>query len=382
MELQTKIEKVFEERFGGKGAIYASAGRINLIGEHTDYNGGFVFPGAIDKVIMAEIRPNDTDNVRVFSIDIDDYAEFGLNENDAPKASWARYIFGVCREIIKRGGTVGGFDAVFAGNVPLGAGLSSSAALESCFAFALNDLFNGNSIDKFELARIGQSTEHNYCGVNCGIMDQFASVFGKKDHLMRLDCRSMEYEYFPFKVDGYTLVLVDSVVKHELADSPYNKRRASCERVAKRLGVETLRDATMEMLDAAKSDITAEDYFRAKFVIEEKQRVLDVCDALVAGDLETVGRCMYETHNGLSKDYEVSCEELDFLNDIAKECGVTGSRIMGGGFGGCTINLVKNELLPNFLEQARTRFNEKYGHEPKIYEVIISDGARKIADAQ
>ena len=331
---------------------------------------------------MAEIRANDTETVRVYSIDIDDYAEFGLNEADAPEASWARYIFGVCRETIKRGGKVEGFDAVFAGNVPLGAGLSSSAALESCFAFALNDMFNGNNIDKFELARIGQSTEHNYCGVNCGIMDQFASVFGKKDHLMRLDCRSMEFEYFPFKADGYTLVLVDSVVKHELADSPYNKRRASCERVAKRLGIETLRDADMAMLEAVKSDITAEDYFRAKFVIEEKDRVLAVCDALNKGDFETVGRCMYETHRGLSKDYEVSCEELDFLNDIANECGVTGSRIMGGGFGGCTINLVKNELLPHFLDEAKARFNKAYGHEPKIYEVIISDGARKIADAQ
>ena len=380
MELKEKITTTFAGRFGGEGTLYASAGRINLIGEHTDYNGGFVFPGAIDKVIMADIRPNDTDKVRVYSIDIDDYAEFGLNEADAPQQSWARYIFGVCREIIKRGGKVEGFDAVFAGNVPLGAGLSSSAALESCFAFALNDLFNGNSIDKFELARIGQSTEHNYCGVNCGIMDQFASVFGKKDHLMRLDCRSMEYEYFPFKADDYTLVLVYSVVKHELADSPYNKRRASCERVAKRLGIETLRDADHAMLDAIKSDITAEDYFRAKFVIEEKERVLEVCDALVKNDFETVGRCMYETHRGLSKDYEVSCEELDYLNDIAKECGVTGSRIMGGGFGGCTINLVKNDLLDSFIATAKERFNEKYGHEPKIYEVIISDGARKLEE--
>ncbi len=381
MELQNKIDSTFEAKFGRHGTIYASAGRINLIGEHTDYNGGFVFPGAIDKVIMAEIRANGTDKVRVYSIDIDDYAEFGLTEGDAPSQSWARYIFGVCREILKRGGKVEGFDAVFAGNVPLGAGLSSSAALESCFAFAMNDMFNGNAIDKFELARIGQSTEHNYCGVNCGIMDQFASVFGKKDHLMRLDCRSMEYEYFPFEPKGYTLVLVDSVVKHELADSPYNKRRASCERVAKRLGIETLRDATMEMLDSVKSDISAEDYFRAKFVIEEKDRVLTVCDALVAGDYDTVGRCMYETHAGLSKDYEVSCVELDFLNDIAKECGVTGSRIMGGGFGGCTINLVKDELLPSFISTAKARFNEKYGHEPKIYEVIISDGARKVAEA-
>lgn len=375
--MKTIIHNEFTKRFGQEGVFYASAGRINLIGEHTDYNGGYVFPGAIDKVIMAEIAPNDTDKVRVYSIDIDEYVEFGLNEEDAPTQSWARYIFGVCREILKRGGSVKGFDAVFAGNVPLGAGLSSSAALESCFAFALNDMFNDNSIDKFELARIGQSTEHNYCGVNCGIMDQFASVMGQKGKLMRLDCRSMEFEYFPFNPEGYELVLLDSAVKHELADSPYNKRRASCERVAKRLGLETLRDATMTMLKAIRTDITAEDYFRAKFVIEEKDRVLAVCDALNAGDYETVGQKMYETHRGLSDDYEVSCEELDFLNDIARECGVTGSRIMGGGFGGCTINLVKKDLLDKFVETAKVKFNEKYGHEPKVYPVVISDGAHK-----
>ena len=194
-----------------------------------DYNGGFVFPGAIDKVIMAEIKPNGLRKVRVYSMDIAEYVEFGLDENDAPVQGWARYVFGICREILKRGGKVNGFDAVFAGDVPLGAGLSSSAALESCFAFALNDLFNDNSIDKFELARIGQSTEHNYCGVNCGIMDQFASVFGRKGNLMRLDCRSMEYGYFPFSPEDYRLVLVDSRVKHELKDSPYNRRRESCE---------------------------------------------------------------------------------------------------------------------------------------------------------
>lgn len=375
--MKTIIHNEFTKRFGQEGVFYASAGRINLIGEHTDYNGGYVFPGAIDKVIMAEIAPNDTDKVRVYSIDIDEYVEFGLNEEDAPTQSWARYIFGVCREILKRGGSVKGFDAVFAGNVPLGAGLSSSAALESCFAFALNDMFNDNSIDKFELARIGQSTEHNYCGVNCGIMDQFASVMGQKGKLMRLDCRSMEFEYFPFNPEEYELVLLDSAVKHELADSPYNKRRASCERVAKRLGLETLRDATMTMLKAIRTDITAEDYFRAKFVIEEKDRVLAVCDALNAGDYETVGQKMYETHHGLSDDYEVSCEELDFLNDIARECGVTGSRIMGGGFGGCTINLVKKDLLDKFVETAKVKFNEKYGHEPKVYPVVISDGAHK-----
>ncbi len=377
-EMKKRIADAFSDRFGGVGSFYASAGRINLIGEHTDYNDGFVFPGAIDKVIMAEIRPNNSKKVRVYSMDIDQYVEFGLLEEDAPSESWARYIFGVCREIHKRGGKVEGFDAVFAGNVPLGAGLSSSAALESCFAFALNDLFNGNSIDKFELARIGQSTEHNYCGVNCGIMDQFASVFGRKGNLMRLDCRSMEYEYFPFDPEGYSLVLVDSRVKHELADSPYNRRRQSCERVAKALGLPSLRDADMAMLDRIRPDISAEDYFRAKFVIEEKQRVLDVCDALERADYKTVGKKMFETHRGLSYDYEVSCEELDFLNEEARRLGVTGSRIMGGGFGGCTINLVPDELHDKFVAQLSEAFNKKYGHKPNIYDVVISDGARKL----
>lgn len=376
--MKEKIISLFKERFGSEPVLYASSGRINLIGEHTDYNGGFVFPGAIDKCIMAGIKENGSDKVRVYSADLDNYCEFGLNEEDKPQEQWACYVFGVCRETIKRGGIVKGFDAVFAGNVPLGAGLSSSAALESCFAFAMNDMFNDNKIDKFELAKIGQSTEHNYCGVNCGIMDQFASVFGKKDHLMRLDCRSLEYKYYPFDAKGYKLVLLDSRVKHELVDSPYNKRRESCERVAATLGVETLRDASMQMLEANRDKISDEDYKRAVYVIGEKQRVLDVCDALERGDFETVGDRMYKTHEGLSKDYEVSCVEIDYLNDIARECGVTGSRIMGGGFGGCTINLVKDELHDEFISTAKRKFNEKYGHEPMVYDVIISDGARRV----
>ncbi|MBR6813005.1 MAG: galactokinase [Tidjanibacter sp.] len=375
----TNVKQLFIERFGAEPAIYTSPGRINLIGEHTDYNGGFVFPGAIDKAMVAAIRPNGSDRVRAYAADLDAYAEFGLEESDLPAEQWARYIFGVCREIIKRGGTVKGFDTVFSGNVPLGAGLSSSAALESTFAFALNDI-GGLGIDKFELARIGQSTEHNYCGVKCGIMDQFASVFGKAGHLMRLDCRSMEFAYFPFapEAHGYRLVLIDSVVKHELVGSPYNDRRASCERVAAALGQEFLRGATMESLEALRGQISEEDYHRARFVIGEERRVLDVCDALEKGDYQTVGERMYQTHEGLSKDYEVSCEELDYLVDVARECGVTGSRIMGGGFGGCTINLVRAELYDNFIATASAKFAEKCGHAPKVYEVVISDGARKV----
>lgn len=381
--MKEKISKKFQELFNTTGSFYTSPGRINLIGEHTDYNGGFVFPGAIDKGMLAEIKPNGTGKVRAFSIDLDDYAEFGLTEEDAPKANWARYIFGVCREIIKRGGEIQGFDTTFAGDVPLGAGMSSSAALESTYAFALNELFDLN-INKFELAKIGQSTEHNYCGVNCGIMDQFASVFGQKGHLIRLDCRSLEYKYFPFDPEsaGYKLVLLDSVVKHELASSAYNKRRQSCERVVVAIKrnhpeVDFLRDATMEMLNEVKADVTAEDYMRAEYVIEEIQRVLDVCDALEKGDYETVGEKMYGTHHGMSKLYEVSCEELDFLNDIAKECGVTGSRVMGGGFGGCTINLVKADKYDAFVKKAFAEYAKKFGHEPKLYNVVISDGARR-----
>ena len=377
--MKEKIKELLKELFGDGGTLYASSGRINLIGEHTDYNGGFVFPGAVDCGIMAEIKLNGSDKVCAYSIDMDEYAEFGLNEEDAPSQGWAKYIFGVCRETIKRGGKISGFNTVFAGDVPLGAGMSSSAALESTFAYALSYLF-GLDTDRFELARIGQATEHNYIGVKCGIMDQFASCFGKKGNLMRLDCRSMEFEYFPFDPEqhGYKLVLLNSCVKHELVGSPYNDRRASCERVAAALGQEFLRGATMEQLDAIKDSISDEDYRRARYVIGEEKRVLDVCEALEKGDYETVGERMYETHWGMSKDYEVSCVELDFLATVAKECGVTGCRIMGGGFGGCTINLVKTELYDNFITTAKQKFAAEYGHEPKVLSVVISDGARKL----
>ncbi|MCM1151312.1 MAG: galactokinase [Alistipes sp.] len=376
MNTQLIVDK-FEELYGPGAELFASPGRINLIGEHTDYNGGFVFPGAVDKGIVAAIRLNGTERMRAYALDLGESSEFGLGEEDKPAEAWACYLFGVCREIIKRGGRIGGFDTVFSGDVPLGAGMSSSAALESTYAFALDELY-ACGIDKFELARIGQSTEHNYCGVNCGIMDQFASVFGKKGCLMRLDCRSMEFEYFPFDPKGYRLMLVDSRVKHELVGTPYNDRRASCERVAKVLGQEFLRGATMERLDAIRDRISDEDYKRARYVVGEERRVLDVCDALQRGDYETVGHRMYETHWGMSEDYEVSCEELDFLVRVAEECGVTGSRIMGGGFGGCTINLVREELYDRFVAEAKKRFAEKYGHEPQIYDVVISDGARRL----
>ena len=380
--MKTRISEKFKTLFGNEGEFFASAGRINLIGEHTDYNGGYVFPGAIDKGIIAEIALNGSDKVCAFSLDMDEYVEFGLNEEDKPHQSWACYLFGVCRETIKRGGKVAGFNTVFAGDVPLGAGLSSSAALESTYAFAINEL-NGNGIDRFELAKIGQSTEHNFCGVKCGIMDQFASCFGREGSLIRLNCKTLEYKYFPFNPKCYKLVLVDSCVKHELASSAYNKRRQSCENAAAAIRknhpeVEFLSDAKRLWLDEVRSDIPQEDFLRAEYVIGEVQRVLDVCDALERADYETVGELMYQTHFGLSHLYEVSCEELDFLNKLARKMEVTGSRVMGGGFGGCTINLVKEELYQDFVDAAIEKFTQKFGHAPKIYDVVISDGARKL----
>ena len=379
-DVRSRFIKHFD---GTTGSVYASPGRINLIGEHTDYNNGFVFPGAVQQGMIAEIKPNGTRNVNAYSIDLKDKVTFSLDDPKGPSASWARYIFGVCREMMELGVPVQGFNTAFAGDVPLGAGMSSSAALESCFAFALNDLWGDNKIEKMELARVGQRTEHKYIGCNCGIMDQFASVHGKAGSLMRLDCRSGEFEYFPWEPKGYRLVLVNSQVKHTLAGSPYNDRRLSCERVAAIIAkhhseVETLRDANYEYLEEVKAEVTEEDYKRAKYVIGEVDRVLKVCDALEAGDYETVGQMMYATHNGLSKEYEVSCEELDFLNDIAKEEGVTGSRIMGGGFGGCTINLVSDEMYDNFTKVVKNKFAEKYGKEPIIIDVVIGDGSRKL----
>lgn len=382
--MKERIQDKFKSLFGEGGSLYASAGRVNLIGEHTDYNGGYVFPGAIDKGIMAQIRLNGTDKVNLYSVDYDEQTSFGLNEEDKPEQQWARYVFGVCRETIKRGGKVAGFDAVFAGDVPLGAGLSSSAALESCFAFAINDL-NANGIDLFELAKIGQSTEHNYCGVNCGIMDQFASCFGKKGCLIRLNCKTLEYKYFPFdpEAHGYKLVLIDSCVKHELASSAYNKRRASCENACAAIRknhpeVEFLSDAKRVWLEEVRADIPEEDFLRAEYVIGEVQRVLDFCDALEREDYVTAGEMMYQTHFGLSRLYEVSCEELDFLNAAARRIGVTGSRVMGGGFGGCTINLVKSELYDEFVNTVTADFTARFGHAPKVYDVVVSDGARKV----
>ena len=303
--MKLKIDDIrsrFIEHFDGStGSVYASPGRVNLIGEHTDYNGGFVFPGAVQQGIMAEIKPNGTRKVRAYSIDLKDYVEFSLDDEKGPSASHFRYIFGVCREMMKLGVPVQGFNTAFAGDVPLGAGMSSSAALESTYAFAINDLFGENKVDKFTLAKVGQATEHHFLGVNCGIMDQFASVFGRKGSLIRLDCRSLQYKYFPFDPVGYKLVLLNSCVKHELASSAYNQRRKSCENVVAVMkkhwaDVDTLRDADFDMLNNVKAEVSEEDFMRAKYVIGEKYRVYEVSVALEEGDYDAVGKKMFETH--------------------------------------------------------------------------------------
>lgn len=373
-----KLRAEFRCRFGGDGRVYAAPGRINLIGEHTDYNGGFVFPGAVEQGITAVISPNKSRMVNAYAIDLRQECSFSIDDPKGPETLHFRYIYGVVREMIANGIDVQGFDVVYGGDVPLGAGMSSSAALESCFAFAMNDLFGCGRLDLMTMAKIGQATEHKYVGVNCGIMDQFASMHGRKGSLMRLDCRSGEFEYFPWNPEGYSLVLVNSCVKHELVGSPYNDRRNSCERVAKMACVETLRDCSWEKLDELKDRLSEEDYRRARYVLGEADRVLAVCDALERGDYQTVGEKMYETHEGLSRDYEVSCEELDFLVDEARRCGVTGSRIMGGGFGGCTINLVSNEVYDRFVGEVQETYRQRFGVECKIIPVVIGDGARRI----
>lgn len=375
MKLRLRLEQQFGNADGC--SVWMAPGRINLIGEHTDYNGGFVFPGAVCQSITALIRTCSEPRVRLWAEDLGMGCEFDLDDAEGPDTVHFRYVYGVVRELRERGVDVKGFDAVYGGDVPLAAGMSSSAALECCFANALNELFGGG-LDKMALALVGQATEHKYVGVKCGIMDQFVSMYGKAGSLVRLDCRSGEFVYYPWHPEGYRLVLVNSCVKHELVGSPYNDRRNSCERVAAAVGVKTLRDCSWEMLEGVRKEISDEDYRRAKFVLGECDRVLAVSSALERGDYETVGKQMYLTHEGLSKDYEVSCEEIDFLVEEAVRCGVTGARIMGGGFGGCTINLVREEVYDRFVKEVQERYNERFGRECKVIPVVIGDGARRI----
>jgi len=378
------LKECFTTFFGeGKPRYFTAPGRINIIGEHTDYNGGFVLPGAVDKAISMAIRPNNTSYVHLVSIDHDDQPIFFEIGGPQPKEQWASYFYGVIEEMRKRGAKVGGFDAVFGGDVPLGAGMSSSAALESCIGTALNTLFD-LKFPKTELAKIGQMTEHNYIGVRCGIMDQFASIFGQKGHVVRLDCRSLMYDLVPFKPKGIEIVLIDTMVKHTLASSEYNVRRAQCEEgvaVIKkyRPEVELLRDVTIEELEAHRREIDPESFRRCAFVINENKRLMAACTAMEKGDFVEVGKQIYATHDGLSQEYGVSCPELDFIVDIARDHkAVLGARMMGGGFGGCVIALVKKEGVADYVADVKQKYMVKFDKDPRVIEVEISDGAREI----
>jgi len=380
--LKETVRKFFRDRFSATGAVYAAPGRVNLIGEHTDYNLGFVLPGAIDKAIVLEIKPNGTDAFNVASIDFKEETSFVANGQKTPY-SWANYILGVIMELKALGYTTPGFDCVFGGNVPLGGGMSSSAALESAFAFAINDM-NGFGLTRMQLAKVGQLAEHNYAGVRCGIMDQFASLHGQKDMLMKLDCRSLEYELVPFQLNGYKVILLDTNVKHTLASSEYNVRRSQCEEgvgviAKKHPQVQSLRDVTLEMLAEVKDEVSPVVYNRCEYVVKENIRLNTACEALKNGDILLFGSEMYGSHEGLSKFYEVSCDELDFLVDVAKSVpGVIGSRMMGGGFGGCTITVVAEANHDEFVAKAVAQFEERFGKKPLVYDVVISDGARRV----
>lgn len=378
-----QVKEAFSKKFGTSFRLFAAPGRINLIGEHTDYNDGFVLPAAIDKRIYLAIEPKEDDIVKIVSLDFDQSVEFNIIESAQNLPHWAMYPFGVIKEMQAAGHTIKGFNAVFGGDIPKGAGLSSSAALESVFALALNKLFS-LSIDNLELAKIGQRAEHNYAGVKCGIMDQFVSIHGKKGHVIRLDCRSLDFEYFPLELGEYVLILVDTKVKHSLASSEYNRRRHECDEGVMILrsqmpAVRSLRDVRPKDVYPYKGMMGEKIFMRCEYVTEENERVLDTCEALAKGDLKRVGELLYKSHHGLSRKYFVSCSELDLLIDTAKNIeGVLGARMMGGGFGGCTLNLVRSIDVAKFKYLSTEAFQQRFGKDPVFYEVNIDDGAREI----
>ncbi len=379
----SEIRKQFNDRFKSRPIYYKAPGRINIIGEHTDYNDGFVLPAAIDKAIYLAAAKNNLETFRFWSNDYNEYYEIKIDDLKKSEKHWANYLIGVAVQFQKRGFTLQGLDCVFGGDIPLGAGLSSSAALECAFAVCLNDQFNFG-VERSELIRMAQKAEHEFAGVFCGIMDQFASIFGKEGHVTKLDCRDLSYEYYPFTNNNIDIVLCDTKVKHTLASSEYNIRRSECEKGVSILQrvfptVKSLRDVTPAMLETVKDTMEQKVYLRCRYVIHEIIRVEQACCALSQNDFIQLGKLMYETHEGLSHEYEVSCQELDILVNIARNTpDVLGSRMMGGGFGGCTINLVKDSGIDVFIRKVKKEYAEQTNTEAEIYQVRISGGAARI----
>jgi galactokinase len=374
-----KIVRTFYSIYEEEPLVARSPGRVNIIGEHTDYNEGFVLPAAIDKAIWVAVSKRSDQYMELFASNLEDSFSSSTSMLKKSGKIWPNYILGIVDQLIRNGYHVGGFNLVIDGDVPVGAGLSSSAALECATIYALNNLFDFG-IDAMTMVKMAQRAEHSFAGVNCGIMDQFASMFGKKDQAIKLDCRSLQYEYVPVKLNGYKIVLLDTNVKHSLAATEYNKRTQECEEGLSWIKechpqVKSLRDVSLEML---KENVLPKDeiiFKRCKYVVDENMRLLRGCADLESGDLNALGKKMFQTHDGLSKEYEVSCPELDFLvNGVKGEHDVLGSRMMGGGFGGCTINLVKEESVDKIIEEAYRQYKKVVGLELTAYTAQIENG--------
>lgn len=380
-----KITDAFQSIFSKNPTFVVRApGRINLIGEHTDYNDGFVLPAAIDKAIYFAVAPR-TDRVcKLYAADLNDSYEFSLDTIQKSPKSWANYLIGVTSELITAGYIIpSGFEVAFGGDVPNGAGLSSSAAVESGMGFSLSEMF-GLKVPRLELALTAQRAEHHFAGLQCGIMDMFASIHGKAHSVIRLDCRDLSYEYFPFNFIDYQLVLCNSGVKHTLADSAYNTRRQECEAGVAILKqfyphIQSLRDVSLAQVETHRTDFSENVYRRCRYVTGEIERVVAACEDLKRDDLEAFGKKMYETHEGLSNDYEVSCVELDFLvEQTFDKKDVLGARLMGGGFGGCTINIVKTEKVADFIQQMTVSYHNQFNRKLICHVVEITEGVEKI----
>ena len=354
-------------------------GRINIIGEHTDYNEGFVFPAAIDKGIVAAVQRSDSPLCKIIALDVEDELELDLNNLHALKnGGWKNYVIGVIAEIRKLRPEIGNFNLVFGGNIPIGGGVSSSAALENSIGYALNSLFE-LGFSKKELIKISQRADHNYVGVKSGIMDQFASMFGEKDTALLLDCRSLNYEKHIIHLGEYQFLLINTNVSHSLASSAYNERRATCERVAALLGKSSLRDVSERELTSLKGKIPEADLKKAHFVISENKRTHLAAQAMNENDLNSLGKLLYHSHQGLQNEYEVSCEELDFLVDLTRENDtILGARMIGGGFGGCTINLIKKDAIEDFRSSTSAAYFKAFNRSCTFYDVNISGGTHLI----